>query len=326
MFRFLRPFLLLACALALSACVSGKPYVDTLDESHFHLFHRPDFKNPADQWDHVLALAAAGKEKAAAKQAYALRITWPEARHAAEAQLMYARWLDRRGKLADAAEQYELLLTRYPTSADFASVLEDDMRIARALFNRRVGKFLFFPGVDMSEKSIPHFEFIVKTAPEGELAAEALLLAGRAYEAAYKYPEAIDSYLACFNRFPRSPHAEPALFAQASCYRELAGDSPNDARALDMARAASSRYVKHFPDGPNAGTVRSWLKDIHARQERMAFDRAEYYDKILKRPDSARIAYEDYLARFPTGELADRARLRLSVLPEIPAPTPGDNP
>ena len=85
MFRFLRPFLLLACALALSACVSGKPYVDTLDESHFHLFHRPDFKNPADQWDHVLALAAAGKEKAAAKQAYALRITWPEARHAAEA-------------------------------------------------------------------------------------------------------------------------------------------------------------------------------------------------------------------------------------------------
>lgn len=317
--------LLLACAV--SACVSSKPYVDTLDESHFHLFHRPDCKDPALQWDHVLALAEAGKEKASAKQAYALRLTWPEDPNAAEAQLRYARWLDRKGKLAAAAEQYEYLLEHYPTSADFAAVLADDMRLARALFARRAGKFLFFPGVDMSEKAIPHFEFIVKTAPESDLAAEALLLAGRAYEAAYKYPEAIDSYLACFNRFPQSPHAEPALFAQASCYRTLADDAPNDARALDMARAASARYLKRFPDGENAGTVRAWLRSIGHRQERIAFDRAEYYDRILKRPLSARIAYEDFLARFPSGELAALARVRLAALPEAQPPTaPGEKP
>jgi len=324
MFRLFRLLLPLLCAAALSACVSGKPCVDTLDESRFHLLNRPDCDNPADQWEHVLALEEAGKEKAAAKQAHALRLSWPEDERAAEAQLKYARWLDRRGKLSAAAEQYELLLTRYPTSADFASVLADDMRIARALFSRRAGKFLFFPGVDMSEKSIPRFEFIVKTAPEGEFAAEALLLAGKAHEAAYQYPEAIDSYLASFNRFPASPFAEDALFSQARCHRTLSLDAPNDARALDTARAAAARYVRHFPDGANAETVRAWLAEFRARQERLAFDRAEYYDKTLKKPRSARIAYEDYLARFPDGDLADLARLRLSYLPETPAPVPGE--
>ena len=325
MFRLVRSLPLLVLACALSACVSSTPYVDTLDESHFHLFHRPDFKDPARQWEHVLALADAGKQKASAKQAYALRLTWPEDGHAAEAQLRWARWLDRRGKTAAAAEQYEFLLEHYPTSADFSSVLEDDMRLARTLFRRRAGKFLFFPGVDMSEKSIPHFEFIVKTAPEGELAAEALLLAGKAHEAAYDYPEAIDSYLACFNRFPASPFAEDALFSQVRCHRTLADDAPNDERALDFARASAARYLAHFADGANASTVRAWLSDIRSRQERRAFDRAEYYDRILKRPLSARIAYEDFLQAFPHGRLADAARIRLATPPESPAPTaPGD--
>ena len=301
--------------------------MDTLDESHFHLFHRPDYKDPARQWEHVLALADAGREKAAAKQAYALRLTWPEDPNAAEAQLRYARWLDRRGKIAAAAEQYEFLLEHYPTSADFAAVLDDDMRLARALFARRAGKFLFFPGVDMSEKSIPHFEFIVRTAPEGDLAAEALLLAGKAHEAAYDHPEAIDSFLACFNRFPKSPFAEEALFGQARCYRTLADDAPNDSRALDFARAAAARYLRHFADGANAPTVRAWLKEIHARQERQAFERAAYYDRTLKRPLSARIAYEDFLAAYPTGLLAEAARARLAVLPEAQPPTaPGEKP
>jgi hypothetical protein len=47
----------------------------------------------------------------------------------------------------------------------------------------------------------------------------------------------------------------------------------------------------------------------------MYYERACFYDKMRRqKPKAALIAYEEYLAKFPTSDRADRARQRVAAL------------
>lgn len=309
-----RALVLALCVSVAAGCAGTKPYVEEPAEGGFHLFNRPAVKNPAGQWAHVQDLQREGKAKAAAKQAYALRIFWPESEEAPEAQLLYARWLDGTEHWMDAAEQYQFLLDHYPGHCDFDEVIATQMRIAKAVMARRLGKFLFFPGVKAPEKAIPLFEKIAKAAPEADVAAEAWLLIGRAHEEVYEDEEAVNAYLTSYNRFPTSPLAEEALLARTLCQIKMAKQTPNDNRALDEARAACLFYLGRYPRGKGQAEVREALADVRARQAQGAFDRAVYYDKTLRKPEAARLEYEAFLERFPEAEHAAEAKARLAEL------------
>ncbi len=301
----------------------AKPYVETAPKRGLHLFLRPKKKNPAAQWAYVQKLEAAGKTRAAAKQALALRIFYPNSPEAPQAQLLHARLLERRGHPQEAFDAYQHLGEHYPGRFEFNEVIGRQMQIAKLLMERRKGRFLFLPGFAAPERALPLFEKILASAPEGPHAAEAYYLTGTANERIFEYEKAIDAYFNTLNRFPQSPYAEPAAFAQAQCHIKLSNEAPNDNRALATAHAACALFLQRYPDSVRRSQVEADLARIRGRQIRNAYARARYYDRILRKPAAALIEYQAFAALYPDAEQAPAVRQRIAELEA--ARTPPEN-
>lgn len=289
-------------------------YVETAPKRGFHLFLRPMQKNPEAQWAQVQALEQAGKTRAAAKQALALRIWWPNSPEAPQAQMLHARLMERRHHLQDAFDSYQYLIEHYAGRFEFNAVLERQLQIAKTLMDRKKGRFLFFPGYVAPEQAVPLFEKIVASAPEGSGAAEALYLTGAANERVYEYDKAIEAYFSVLNRFPNSEFAPKAAYAQARCHVRVADDSPNDTRALETARAACQLFLQRHPDSADRAAIEADLARLRSRQAANAYELARYYDRILRKPQAALIEYRNFVALFPNDARTPAAKLRIAEL------------
>lgn len=307
--------LLLGAALVTpQTATAAKPYVEQAPKRGFHLFIRPREKSPEAQWTHVQMLDRSGRTRAAAKQALALRTYWPNAPEAPQAQLYYARRMEQRQRLQVAFDAYQHLIDHYTGRFEFNEVLDHQMQIAETLMERKKGKFLFLPGFDAPERAIPLFEKIVASAPEGKHAAEAYFLIGAAHERAYDYEEAIDAYFTALNRFPQSEFAETAALAQAKCHVKISDDSPNDSRALDTAIAACNLFLQRYPNSDQRAEIEVHRARLRDQQAAAAFARARYYDRILRKRDSAIIEYRTFIALFPDAPQIPEARRRIEQL------------
>ena len=310
-----------AAMLPHPAQAAAKPYVEKAPKRGFHLFLHAKQKTPTAQWDYVQDLARAGKAKAAAKQALALRIYWPNAPEAPQAQMFYARHLDRRQNIQDAFDAYQHLVDHYPGRFEFDELISRQMQLAKTLMTLKKGHFLFIPGFAAPERAIPLFEKIVATAPESPLAAEAFYCLGVANERTYEYEKAIDAYFTVLNRFPESAFAEDAAYSQAQCHIMLAQESPNDNRALETASAACTLFLQRFPDSARRTEIIASQARLQRLQADNAYARARYYDRILHKPEAALIAYRHFLALYPQAEQAAEAKQRVAQLsPTTPPP------
>ncbi|HPT16648.1 MAG TPA: outer membrane protein assembly factor BamD [Kiritimatiellia bacterium] len=304
------------------AAAAAKPYVEEMPKRGFHLFVRPKEKAPETQWTRVQALDRSGKVRAAARQALALRIWWPNSPEAPQAQLFYARWLEGRRHYQEAFDAYQHLMDHYSGRFEFNEVLDRQMQIAKTLMALKKGHFLFIPGFAAPERAIPLFEKIVASAPEGGHAAEAFYLTGLANEQIYEYDKAIDAYFTALNRFPESEFAEKSAYAQAKCHIKVSDDSPNDSRALDTASAACTLFLQRFPDSGHRAEIEACHAQLREKQAASAYARARYYDRILRQPTAAIIEYRIFTALYPDAPQAHEARRRIA---ELAAPAAQEN-
>ena len=326
-FHRLGNVLLLVGLLALSACqIFGreKPYEETSGKRGWHPFLHPARKTPAAQLSFADQLLESGRAKKAMKQYVALTVYWPESQEAAEAQLKYARLWDRKGKLQRAFDEYQRLFNHYPGQFPYDEVLNRQFDIATNVMYRKKGKFLFFSGFSAPERAIPLFEAIVTNAPQWEKSAEAQYLLGRANELSLEYEMAIDDYMTVRNRYPDSAFAEPASFQTAYCYYLLAQESPNNEQILDAAWAAMTLFLNYFPTSDKAPLATEYKNTLYRQRAKIAYEKATYYDRIVKRPDSALIAYENMVRQFPHSDWTGLAQIRIEALSNTVARTKKD--
>lgn len=289
-------------------------YEETEPDPGFHLFNRPEKKDAASQWAYVLDLQRAGKTRAAAKQALALRLFWPYAPEAPQAQLLYARLLEERGHLEESFDAFQYMVDHYTGRFEFNELIATQRRLAQQVMVARHGRFLLLPGFSAPERAIPLFEKIVENAPEDPETAGDYVFIGRAHEDNFDYAEAIEAYFKAMNRFPDSPHALEAAYRQALCHVRLSDDEPNDQRALATARAACVLFLQRHPTSEHREEMQERIARLSARQAQNDFDLAVYYDRQLKRPTAALIAYRTFLERHPGDAHADEARTRIQQL------------
>ena len=306
-----------------AAAAAEQPYVDDEPPYEWHLFLRPKKDDPASQWAWVQELEGLGKHRKAARQAHALREWWPLAPEAAPALLFYARSLETRGDLEGALEAYQLLLDEYATSCDFDAILATRLKLANELMIQRHCAFWGLPGFEAPARAIPYFQSIVDTAPEWQGAAEALFRIGQAHERENQWEEAIEAYFLAMNRFPESSFAADAAVAQARCHVAVADETPNDARARDLAIAACDLVLARYPSTPRRVAVEEDKLRLLERRREADWQLALYYDKTLKNPEAARIHYRQFVALHPDAPETPRAAARLAELepaaPAVPA-------
>lgn len=301
---------------------AGKPYQEEEREPRRIRFLRPAESTPVLQLEYARSLREQDRLRKAARQYRALVSYWPSAPEAALAQKEYADTLYQRGKLTQAFNQYQHLMETYAGQFPYDEVLKRQMEIAETMRTERKGSFLFFPGFMAPERAIPMYEQIVKNGPRAPGADEAQFLIGRTYEESGDDDEAVFAYERLLARYPNSVWAEEAQFRKAHTLARISRGIPNDLQTAETALISYGMFIKDHPDSSFAQEARDGMQEIQQRRATIAYNKADFYDRIAKKPEAAIMAYESLLMRFPDSKWTETAQKRLKVL----RTKTGDNP
>lgn len=280
---------------------------------------RPARASPAEQLAYADTLREAGKLRKAGKAYRALVYAWPSAAEAPSAQWGFAQTLDERKKLKKAFEEYQYLLETYPGFFSFKEVLHRQYVLALNIAMRRHW-FLFIP-YSSPEDAVPLFEAIIANAPYGPRTAELYDRLAWIHEETGEEKDAIEAYRALRAFFPSNPLADRALLGQVRCYYRLTRQRPQSGEILDQALRTISEYLATDPDEASVEQVRQYQRELLARKAGILYRQAYVYDKILKHPRSAMLAYDRFVKENPESELLGPAEKRLIRLKQALEPT-----
>lgn len=277
------------------------------------IFHRSAAKKtPEAQWTHIEELLAAGKTNKAARAADMLVRCWHESPEAPKAQLLYARTLEQREDYSNAFDEYQYLVAWFAGSFNHSEVLDRQFRIANHVLNsKRLWVF------DASEYALPLFEQIIKNAENWERAPEVQFTIAQIHQKLGHEPECISAYELIQTRYPKSDYAASATFLRANALYDIAARYPRDEVACKDAMAALAMSIRDYPRHEQAKDAQKRLDELKDVLARNYYDRALYYDNIMRKPESALIAYTDLVRTFPMSDQAKLAQDRIDELNKI---------
>ncbi len=285
-------------------------------------FHRVRQDSPAAQLAHAHELLSEGELRRAARAYNALVHRWHNAPEAVQAQLSYAMVLFDLRKFTKAFDEFQYLVEQFSGQFAHDEAIRHQYQIANHVMTARHGRMFVFKGFTDPEEALPLFEKVVANAPAWPEAARARLTIGMIHEDAEEYEDAVTAYEAVEHHHPRSPEAEDAAYRKAKCLYTLARKARRDERSCRSALSALSTYKARYPSGEWVAEVDAWLTEMQGHLAGLYYDRAIFYDRLAKRPESALIAYRDFIRKFPTAPQADAVDRRIRELERRGEETP----
>jgi outer membrane protein assembly factor BamD (BamD/ComL family) len=292
----------------------ARPYVEEARTPHRFRLLRPAERSPDLQLEHARDLRQDQKINRAARQYRALVRYWPHKPEAPAAQKEIGDLYLDQGKMTKAFDTYQVLFDSYAGLFPHEEVLEKQLSIATNLMDRRKGQFFIFPGFEAPERVLPMLEKILENGPRWERAPDAQWTIGRIYERTMQYEMAVFAYDRFLARYPRSERLADATAGKARALYQLAREAPNDADAAETAVVTLAMFIVDFPDHEEADTLRGYLSELQEQRARIAFNKADYYDRIARDPKAALTAYELFVEQFPTSTWTEQARERINEL------------
>ncbi len=280
------------------------------------LFGRPRENTPAAQLSRAKRLEK-GRHWGSARSAYdALVHNWGASAEAPEAQLSVARIYERDREFEDAFREYQYYLERYSSAGGvgtcpYGLVVSSQRGIAFEMLSLLERGGFWAPSTELVASMFRH---VVANAPDDPDAPRCVLSEGRAYETGRKWPEAVRAYEKLASKYPASPLVTDAWYRSANCRWILSEKRPNDRRELENALEVLRLAVRTAPDHREARLASERIAALVARQTRMAWQHAEFYDRVRRKPEAALAAYREFLVRFPTAAEAPLVRERVAQL------------
>ena len=287
---------------------------EKIRRKHPTWFRKPAQATAPEQLAYATRLRAEGETAAAARQFRALVHQWHDSAEAPVAQLAFAEILLDRGQYRKAFNEFQYLIHFYVGDFPYDKAMSNQFRIAHEMMTRRHGKLLLFRGFKAPERALEYFEKIVDSAPNWEKTASALFFIGSIQEERKNYDDAVTAFERVRREFPASPMAPLAAYRGALCRCQTADQHPRDEIRCREALSAMAAYLRDYPDGDDAGEVRTRMEALKKRLSEMYFERAVFYDRMKKQPQAAQLAYEDFLRRFAWSEHAAVATRRVEEL------------
>ncbi len=155
---------------------------------------------------------------------------------------------------------------------------------------------------------------IAENSPATTLAAEALFMAAATYDDMDDFENAVNLYERIELMARGSDLAANASFRRGVCSYRIAMKRPRDEATCRKALAVLSGYIAAYPAHGGINEAITYRDDLHGRLCRMYYNRAVFYDRKAKKPESAIIAYRVFLRKFPLSGQAEKDRERLAAL------------
>jgi len=316
--RFIVLFVIIAC-VALFPFRSPAPLVYTPGEGWYYEAHgegakwqRPHAKDQLDvaqqafdSRDYGLALRAAHR---------IIRV-WPLSDYAPHAQYLAGRCLEATGKDEAAFNAYQVIIEKYPKSAEYEDVLWRQYQIAnRFLAGEWFKLWGYIPLYPSMDQTAGMFDKIVRNGPYSEVAPHAQLCIGAAREKQKDYPEAVKAYEIAADRYRGQPAiASDALFLESVSYQKQAETAEYDQGTATKAIAAFTDFITLYPDDKRVSQARKAIVALKVEQVRGSYEIAQFYEKS-KKWEGALVYYNEVLQLDPNSPYASQARERIKVL------------
>lgn len=256
--------------------------------------------------------ASAGNEGRARDIYKAIVKKYPFTDSAADAQFEYAAIIRTHGKLQDAYDAYQKVVTDFRTSPRFAEAVQKQFEIAEeARSGKKEGTLLLIPMKMGSLDVIKMYQGIIKNAPYGKFAPSSQFAIGEIYQERGDKPEADGAYQMTVDNYPGTQQAREAQYRMGAI-NSAAAKRSQDSTNLVRARDALQTYSATNPTGEHVAEVESQKRQNSAISAERSLSIARYYEKNGK-PKAAAIYYNEAL-RYGAPDASVQARERLAAL------------
>ncbi len=287
-------------------------------------FGRPVERTPAAQWQRVQRLESGKHLKQAIKAANALVRTWHHTPEAAQAQLAVARLNEARDNPVAAFDEYQYLIDHFAGMFPFQQVLERQYQIANHLLTPPK-TFLGLVLNSMEDVRL-RFEQIVRNAPNGERAPDAMFKAASCHELDDDPVAAADVYATLQTRYPTATSAVAAAAEEIRIRRALANAHPMDEALTRRAIAAIDNALLAHGRQLNRDELASWRAALCEAAMHRAYARAAFYDGTRKRPRAALTAYREFIRVYPDSPHAEVVNARIREIEDASNTTTRSSP
>lgn len=237
---------------------------------------------------------------------------YPFTDSAADAQFEYAQLVRAHGKLQDAYDAFQKVISDFRTSPRYAESVQQQFEIAEeARSGKKEGTMLLIPMKMGSLDVIKMYQGIIKNAPYGKYAASSQFAIGEIYQERGDKPEADGAYQAVVDNYPGTQQAREAQYRMGAINTAAAKRS-QDPSNLVRARDALQTYAATNPTGEHVAEVETQKRQNSSISAERSLDIARFYEKKGK-PKAAAIYYNDAL-RYGAPEASVAAREHLAAL------------
>jgi outer membrane protein assembly factor BamD len=240
---------------------------------------------------------------------------WPLSDYAPHAQYLVGRCLELMGKDEEAFNTYQVIIEKYPKSAEYEDVLWRQYQIANRFLGGKWFKLWgYIPLYHSMDKTAGMFDKIVQNGPYSDIAPHAQLRIGAAREKQKDFPAAVKAYEIAADRYHGQPAiASDALFSEGVSHQKQAETAEYDQSAAVQAIASFTDFITLYPDDKRVSQARKVIATLKAEQVRGNYEIAQFYENS-KKWNGALVYYNEVLQLDPNSPYAARARERIQAL------------
>ncbi|HYV31317.1 MAG TPA: outer membrane protein assembly factor BamD [Candidatus Binatia bacterium] len=252
----------------------------------------------------------------ATKAAHRTVAVWPFSDYAPQAQYLVGRCHEVQFQDEAAFKAYQKLIERYPKVSNYDEVILRQMAIAnRFLAGQWFRAFGYLPLFPSMDKTIKLYEQVIKNGPYSEVAPQAQINIGTAYERKFvrDYPEAARAYERAADRYADRHEGVDALYKAGESYFKQAKKAEYDQSVAAQSIATFTDFTTLHPEDKRAAEVQGKIDTLKTEQARGSYDIARYYERHHKWP-GALIYYNEVLLKDPNSRFAEDARLRIDTI------------
>jgi len=288
------------------------------------LFKKPDKKVPTAterqvqdaEAASVLAQARATQSAGNASKAISLYDSilkkYPFSQVAPEAAYAKALIVRETGKLSDAFDAFQKLVSDYRSSPRFTDAIAQQFEIAEeAKGGKKQRSLLLIPMKVGSEDVVGMYRKVITNAPFGKYAPMAQFSIGEVYQDRGEKDLAVAAYQGVVDNYPNSKEAGEAQF-RIGAIANIAAKRSEDSSNLTSTRDALTSYVATNPSGERAGEAEQILSQVNAAEASQSLQVGKFYERQGK-PKAAAIYYNEAL-KYGTAEASTEARQLLATL------------
>lgn len=246
---------------------------------------------------------------------------WPYSDVAPEGQLLVGRCYEARKQDEKAFKAYNVLLEKYPKSANYSEILNRQYEIANHYLNGRWFRLWgYIPYGPSMDRTAEMYEKIVKAAPQSTIAPSAQLKIGVARERQKDYVKAAEAFEIAADRYHHIEDiAAEAQFNTGVAYQMQAKKAEYDQSMAGKAIAAFADFNALYPNDPRNTEARQNIESLRTEQARGSYKIGKFYER-RKRWSGALVYYNEVLVKDPNSSYAEEAKLKIESIKRRTAP------